>query len=134
MKRIKQDHPSGCGLACVAMIAGRKYSEIREHAREILDFNNNHDLYTDASHLRKLLSKFKIHTSLKKIPFATWEKLPEKAILGINHNITVNKWHWVVYTKDHLGAYVLDPKITIKSERRTDFNKMKPKWYITIHS
>jgi hypothetical protein len=67
------------------------------------------------------------------IPFTTWRKLPEKAILGINHDRKNNNWHWVVYIKDYLGEYVLDPKTTIKTERRTDFSRMKPKWYITIH-
>lgn len=133
MKRVKQGNASGCGLACVAMLANKKYEEIRELAKEILNFNNDHDLYTDTTHLRKLLLSFGIVTSSKKVPFTEWGKLPKKAILGINHDMKTDKWHWVVYQRDDRGASVLDPKVTIKTDRRTDFSRMRPKWYISIH-
>lgn len=134
MKRIKQEHYSGCGLACVAMIVGKKYSTIRKTAHDLLNMADDHDLYTNSTHLIQLLSHFEIETSQKKIPFTSWEKLPEKAIVAINHNKESDIWHWVVFQKNQHGTWVLDPKPTIKSDRRTDFNRMKPKWYIAVHS
>ncbi len=41
-------------------------------------------------------------------------------------------WHWVVFVRDVSGDYVLDPKRALRTHRRTDFGRMKPKWFIRI--
>lgn len=32
MKIVLQDEPSGCGIACVAMLAGQRYEEVKRRA------------------------------------------------------------------------------------------------------
>lgn len=39
-------------------------------------------------------------------------------------------WHWVVFIREDCYAYVLDSKKGLKRNIRTDFGRMKPKWYI----
>jgi hypothetical protein len=38
----------------------------------------------------------------------------------------------VVFCRDHNDAYVLDPKRSLKTNRRRDFGRMKSKWLIAV--
>jgi hypothetical protein len=38
----------------------------------------------------------------------------------------------VVFCRDHNDAYVLDPKRSLKTNRRRDFGRMKSKWLIGV--
>jgi hypothetical protein len=38
----------------------------------------------------------------------------------------------VVYVSDGNGARVLDPKRGLKTNSRTDFGRIKPKWFISV--
>jgi hypothetical protein len=55
-------------------------------------------------------------------------------LLAIKWHTEKNKsfWHWVVFTGDSAGACILDSKKTLRRHRRTDFGRMKPKWYIEV--
>jgi hypothetical protein len=38
----------------------------------------------------------------------------------------------VVFVRDASGVCVLDPKRALRTNRRTDFGRMKPKWFIRL--
>jgi len=132
MKRVLQGNPSGCGLACVAMLANRSYREVRDKARLIPGFDNDHCLRTNASELRSLLEEYGISASKHLIPFRDWNHLPNLCILAINYNESTEIWHWVIFTSNNGNKYVLDPNPHIKTSRRTDFRRIKTKWYLKI--
>jgi hypothetical protein len=62
--------------------------------------------------------------------------LPNQALLAIKWHVekTGPAWHWVVFVREGPRAYVLDPKKALRANQRTDFGRMKPKWYIEIKS
>ena len=135
MKIIIQEDSTGCGIACAAMLAGKSYQVVKKKAKSLGILTDDADLYSDTHHLKNLLASYNILIGKKKVPFKDWSHLPTVAILAIKYNENNNPptWHWVIYQNQYNSPLVLDPKKELKSNLRTDFGKMKPKWYIKVH-
>jgi hypothetical protein len=60
--------------------------------------------------------------------------LPPIALLAIKWHLEKNRpfWHWVVFLRDQRGTRVLDPKKNLRHHTRTDFGRIKPKWFIAV--
>jgi len=132
MKRILQEHRTGCGVACVAMVAGTDYSNAMKVARQIFDWQDSQrTFYTSSAQLRELLRAFKVQTGRGRVA-RKWSSLPEFAIAGVNHNKETDTWHWVVFQRKVGRTYVLDPQPRTKTEVRTDFGRMSLRSCIPI--
>ncbi|HYP15945.1 MAG TPA: hypothetical protein VEQ65_01930, partial [Opitutus sp.] len=84
--------------------------------------------------MRTLLAEVGVRAGVDEEKFRTWAELPDLALLAIKWHVerTGPAWHWVVFVRDASGEYVLDPKRALRTNRRTDFGRMKPKWFIRI--
>ena len=134
LKRIIQEDSSGCGLACIAMLAKTSYKNVKKIALKKLEFSPSGPFYTDTNDLRKLAKHFGIELGQKRVPVKCLDRLPKLAILAINYQKRKNTWHWVLYVKEENDKFVYDPKKTIKTEKRRDFGRMKPRWYVLVKS
>lgn len=134
MKIVLQEDETGCGLACVAMIAGKTYAEVKQSAASLGIRVKDKKLYSDTKYVRRLLRRFGIQSSAEEKPFVSWEALPDKALLSIKYHQESfrNVWHWVVFERKEGQAAVLDPAKSVLHHRRTDFGAMRPKWFIEI--
>lgn len=134
MEPVIQEETTGCGLACVATIAGTSYATIKEMANRMGIFAEDHRLYSDTAYVRTLLASFGFRTSEQEAPFVSWATLPELALLATKWHLENDKpyWHWVVYCRHHDQPVVLDPAQNLKQNRRTDFEAIQPKWYIRV--
>ncbi|HFD32939.1 MAG TPA: hypothetical protein ENJ28_09580 [Gammaproteobacteria bacterium] len=132
MRRIKQADPTGCGLACIAMLASSDYNNVREVAIKQLGFNDSGTFHTSTKDLRELARKFKIELGKRRRKFKRFEGLPETAILAINHMDASDTWHWVVYRRRSNDTFVYDPKKSIKTNKRRDFGHIKARWYLPV--
>ena len=134
MKPVVQEEKTGCAIASSAAIAGVSYKEARKNAHSIGMYAEDSNLWSETNFIRKLIKKFGIKTGKKEIPFTGWESLPNCALLSIKWHIERGKphWHWVVFVREGGKSYVLDSKKTLKANIRTDFGRMKPKWYIEV--
>ncbi len=135
MEPVVQEARTGCGIASAAAIAGVSYREARSIASSIGIHASDRSLWSDTRHVRKLLSSMGVEADHREIPFQGWERLPDCALLSIKWHLEDGKpyWHWVVFVRENDRRYVLDSKKSLKSNLRTDFGRMKPKWYIEIH-
>ena len=131
---VVQEERTGCAIACAAAIAGITYQDAKQIANGIGIYAHDVALWSDTSHIRNLLDALGIETGDKEIPFSTWDELPDCALLSIKwHKVNGRPyWHWVVFVRDGGRGYVLDSKKTLKSNIRTDFGRIKPKWYIEV--
>lgn len=127
MRRVVQKDATGCGLACIAMLAERKYEEVKSLAMEELNFEIDGYFYTQTKHLVALGNKFNIKIGKRRRKFKGYKFLPDKAILAINYDKEFNSWHWVVYHRSASGDYVLDPGKNIKQNKRTDLDRIASK-------
>jgi ABC-type bacteriocin/lantibiotic exporter with double-glycine peptidase domain len=136
MKPVVQTESTGCGIASVAALAGVSYGHARAQARRLGISAQDPKLWSDIRHVRTLLRRFGISASRKDQDFRSWEKLPDRSLLAIKWHLEKNKpcWHWVVFVREGESSYVLDPKKTLKKNRRTDFGRMKPKWFIEVYA
>ncbi|MGH8080396.1 MAG: hypothetical protein ACREP7_07465, partial [Lysobacter sp.] len=65
---------------------------------------------------------------------SSWDQCDGDGIVAINHDPVRERWHWVVHLRDRDGAWVLDPNARVRSERRTDFGRMRPLRYIPVQA
>lgn len=135
MKPVIQQEVTGCGIACSAAIAGISYSKARQVANNLGIHTDDDSLWSDTKSVRKILKQLGIKVSPGETPFKNWESLPDCALLSIKWHKEKNipYWHWVVFTRENGKEYVLDSKKALSKNIRTDFGRMKPKWFIKVH-
>ena len=134
MKPVIQTEVTGCGIASVAAIAGVSYPDAKRIANGLDIFAADEKLWSETAHVRRLLTHFGYAAKPGELPFRSWHSLPDLALLAIKWHVEKKKpfWHWTVFTRDATGACVLDSKKSLRRHRRTDFGRMKPKWYIEV--
>jgi hypothetical protein len=121
VKRVPQLDEYGCGLACVAMVAGRTYS----HIRESLEYGGVGA--TQLRELRKIMADHGVSCGRRLIPFRTRNPtdLRFDALLKVNPRLRGREWHWVIW--DHRRQRVLDPK-------KKPYKRLKFVSYVRIRS
>ncbi len=134
MRPVIQSETTGCGIASVAAIAGVSYAKATRIAGDLGIRAQDEKLWSETAPVRKLLRHFRYHPDHGEQLFRSWKTLPDLALLAIKWHVEKNRafWHWVVFVRDKKSSYVLDSKKTLRSHRRTDFGRMKPKWYIGV--
>lgn len=134
MKPVIQLERTGCGIASVAAITGLSYPQTKALARGLGISAGDPCLWSKTAHVRRLLRHCGVHTDARERPFKSWDTLPDIALLSLKWHLErgVPFWHWVVFVREHGVACVLDPKRGLRANRRTDFGRMKPKWYIRV--
>ncbi len=134
MQPVIQEDTTGCGLASVATVAGVSYRHVKTVAAKLGIDVQDPKLWSDTKYIRILLTSYDIDASSKITPFTSWDKLPPLALLAIKwrrkNNCTF--WHWVVFYRGRQGPIVFDPKKELHIHCRTDFGRIKPKWYLRI--
>jgi ABC-type bacteriocin/lantibiotic exporter with double-glycine peptidase domain len=135
MKPVIQEETSGCGIASSAAIAGISYSEAKAVANAIGIYAEDQSLWSDPQHIRRILAELGIETGKEEKPFQIWGTLPDCALLSIKWHLENGKpyWHWVVFVREEGKPYVLDSKKALRNNIRTDFGRMKPKWFIDVY-
>jgi len=134
LKPVVQLEPTGCGIASVAAIAGLSYARAKAIAGTLGISAQDERLWSETASVRKLLQHLGVKAGTAECPFRSWESLPDLALLSIKWHLEGGRpfWHWVVFVRDEGGARVLDPKNSLRRHARTDFGRIKPKWFIPI--
>jgi len=133
MKPVIQQDRTGCGIASVAALAGRTYAAVKQEAAQLGIAVSDARLWSDTRHIRRLLAHFGIPAGRQE-DFVSWSSLPDRALLAIKWHREKHgpAWHWVVFVRDAAESYVLDPKKALRTHRRTDFGRIRPKWFIRL--
>ena len=134
LKPVIQGETTGCGIASVANVLGKSYSEMKTIANAMGIYADDESLWSDTQYVREMLSRGGVETSPDEIPFESWGGLPDLALLSIKHYQEDGKnfWHWVVFKRLDGQAFVLDSASYLPSNIRTDFDQMQPKWFIEV--
>lgn len=134
LKPVVQEDATGCGIAAVANILGKTYAQIQTIANALGIYATDQSLWSDTQYVRRILTEHGVTTAEDEVPFASWQALPDLALLSIKHHREAGKdfWHWVVFKRVAGQDYVLDSASYLTSNIRTDFNEMQPKWFIAV--
>ena len=118
------------------MLAGVSYARAKAQANKFGISAEDPRLWSDTDYVRTLLAKFGMSVSKNEQKFVSWHSLPDLALLAIKWHRERGKpfWHWVVFVREKELSYVLDPKKALKKNKRTDFGRMKPKWFIEVYT
>ena len=130
-RRVLQQDATGCGIACAAMIAGVSYAYAKAIAIELGLIEKSGSQYTTSRKLIRLLAELDV-IALTGRKLKHWESVDCLSIVGINYRPNHEIWHWVVYVPDDKIGYVLDPRRIVKSSKRVDFTRMRPRSYIPV--
>lgn len=136
MKPVIQREKSGCGIATSATIAGVTYSQAKLVASGLGIHAAENPRGLGISDVRALLGRLGVRLSTHEALFVSWDKLPDTALLAIKWSLNkgVPCWHWVTFIREGSSSYVLDPKRALRSNIRTDFGRMRPKWFIAVRA
>ena len=134
MRPVIQAETTGCAIAAVAALAGVNYAEARKAANDLGIYAQDERLWSETAHVRKLLAHFGCRALSGERLFRSWKTLPDLALLAIKWHLEKKRpfWHWVIFVRDEKGDYVLDSKKALRRHKRTDFGRIKPKWYIEV--
>ena len=134
MKPVVQLERTGCGIASVAALAGVRYREAQRVANRLGIFSGDSRLWSETHHVRRLLTQYGIRPASTEVPFTSWKALPDRALLAVKWHKERDRtfWHWVVFWRGPHGPVVFDSKRALRRHMRTDFGRMKPKWFIPI--
>jgi len=134
LKPVVQQERTGCGIASVAAVAGLSYPAMKAIAGSLGIRASDRQLWSQTGHVRRLLRHLGFKPGRNELAFQSWEALPDLALLSIkwHREHGTPYWHWVVFVRERGTICVLDSKRGLSSNRRTDFGRMKPKWYITV--
>lgn len=133
---VIQPESGGCGIASAAMLAGMSYAQAKRVAVRIGIDVKDDTLWSDTAPLRRLLKELGVRAARDEMPFTGWEGMPDRALLAVKWHLErgVPHWHWVVFVREDGRAVVLDPATALKHHVRTDFGRIRPKWFIEIRS
>lgn len=117
----QQNRSSGCGIACVAMISGKTYDQVRQL---MFPDGRKRNFYTDWNDIKSALDKLNIRRDKRPFSVKNWESIDSRSIVACSKKKSGN-WHWVVVDK----GQVFDP---LKSEpvsrsRRIPFSFLRIK-------
>ena len=135
MKPVVQLERTGCGIASVAALAGVTYKAAQRSARRLGIAASDDRLWSDTAYVRRLLEEYGLRARVTPTRFFSWSALPRRALLAIKWHRERGRpyWHWVVFVREpRRGAYVLDSAGVLKRHVRTDFDRMKPKWFVAV--
>jgi hypothetical protein len=134
MNAVVQLERTGCGIASVATVAGVSYRRAQRAANRLGIFAADQRLWSETGYVRRLLLHYGIRAARTESRFESWPALPALALLAIKWRKADGRafWHWVVFRRGPNGPVVLDPKRGLRTNTRTDFGRMRPKWFIAI--
>lgn len=131
---VVQSEPTGCGIASVAALAGVSYKAAQRSARQLGIVASDPCLWSDTRHVRRLLNHYGLRVHATETSFVSWSALPSRALLAVKWHREGQRscWHWVVFVRKGRQSIVLDSAPALKRPVRTDFGRMKPKWFIGV--
>jgi hypothetical protein len=134
-KAVIQQETTGCAIASAAVIAGTDYQKAKTIANQIGIYATDDSIWSDTQPIRSLLKQLDIQTAPSESPFTNWDNLPDCALVSLKWHLEKGQpyWHWAVFIRDHSTCYVLDSSKRLKHNYRTDFGRMKPKWFIEVY-
>jgi hypothetical protein len=135
MKAVVQEDRTGCAIASVAALTGQSYVSVKRAAAKLGISVNDPTLWSDPQPMRTLLASCGLTAGRKEEPFRSWADLPSRALLAIKWHREKSgpAWHWVVFARNESDSFVLDSKRGLRLNRRTDFGRIKPKWFIRVN-
>lgn len=126
---VRQDDETGCGVACIAMLAGEDYEDVK---KELFASSRKRVFYTNYKDLRRGLERYGLSLEDGRARrFKSFDDIDSNAILAIEQSPpSKSHWHWVVFVRDGRRRYLLDP--SHEGIVRTDLRSVRGRTFLRI--
>jgi len=137
MRFIRQKYLTSCGIACVAMIAGKSHETIMQKAIELFqwqseDFEDNSR--TSRKMIKVLLEEFGFKGAFKS--FSSWDNIEGLNLVAVRYSPKTGNWHWVVAKRNKTTLKIYDPQkespIEYREKEKPDGRTYRGKWCLKI--
>lgn len=112
---VQQLDPSGCGVACLAMIAGISYTSARQTFNRLGYNEKRGGKQPYASNFSELLQCLRLHEiEAKQQRWPGWEAISGTGIVKVKQwpGAPLRNWHWVVVDRHPTyGLAIHDPEL-----------------------
>ena len=135
----KPQNSTLCGIACVAMIAGKTLAVVKKKAIELFEWNPKTvkiDSRTSKKEILRLLAEYGLSqlSSFKK--FSSWENIEGLNLVAVRYNPKTGNWHWVVAKRDRTTLKIYDPekesRLEFREKEKPDGRTYRGKWFLSI--
>lgn len=123
MLLTKQKYSTSCGIACIAMLAGKSHHSVMRVAIDLFKWENspryleNHSR-TNCDEIKTLLKAFNVSRQGDFIPIdlapdkqvSFWKKLKGINLVAVRFNKETKRWHWVIVVQTKSGVKIYDPE------------------------
>ena len=134
IKYIKQEDDSGCGLACLAMLTGMSYNEVKKRLKLKIFSKESNEFYTNFHQTIRCAKILGLSLNSRKRN-TEWKSIETNAIVSTDYTKGKTKyWHWVVFVRNKNGWFVYDPHET-KGRGGKKIRSMRGRklgWYMTV--
>ena len=113
MKLVNQEDTTGCGIACLAMVAGSSYARAKQ---AIFKSRKPQKWYTFWPQLRRGMDQLGVIYEDRALRTSKLNKIKKRAIVGVGGGPRTPDSHWVVY--DPQSGLVYDPSKKYSSPRQ----------------
>lgn len=126
LRSVRQEDSHGCGVACLAMMAGTNYQQARDTFTSLKLAVKRRNRAPFSSNFRELMSALDAHglkTRMERWP--GWESFTGIGILKIRQSADARRkdWHWVAAeAHPEFGVAVRDPSSDLTSFHRPPVN------------
>lgn len=134
MKAIIQEDITGCAIASASVLSNQSYQQTKVVFESMGLELTDAALWSSTEPMRALCQQLGIELDKSQHGFTGFEDLPDKALLAIKWKQPQQTayWHWVVFARLNGRAFIFDSKKGLKHNMRTDFGRIKPKWFIPV--
>ena len=123
IRLVRQQHSSGCGVACLAAVQNKSYTEAMSQVMGVLRWSGKREnFFLRVGEIRALLEDAKLAFAEEK--FSQWSDLPGLSIVGVKiHQSDSGYHHWVVVMRGKDKEFVMDPRYGEIYDRATKKHK-----------
>jgi hypothetical protein len=109
IRHVFQKDDTGCGIACVAMLTGFKYEDVKKKIIEEGFFSTDtNDWSTSFKDITSILDIYS-YKPCRKRRFKKWNQIPAKLAIASTNYDRKGVWHWVIFVRDIHGFFIYDP-------------------------
>ena len=115
LTRVTQEDDTGCGIACVAMLACISYRESKTIFLEDVFSRKRRKYWTYHKHIEAALDAAGIRNRRRR--FSNWADFEGIAVVPVDRNKRTRNYHWIVAVRRGKHVYLYDPEEVLPHKR-----------------
>jgi len=131
MRLVTQRCNTDCGIATIAMLTDRSYTDVLRTAVRLFGYPEEGPYTTTFADMRGMLRHYGMEpTGTRR--FRAFDRIGQRAAVLINYSHPTSVGHWVAYEHGARTAIVLNPGWWLKRQRITNLQCIRPTHFVSV--